>query len=415
MTIRLPCVLMVSDVYFPRVNGVSTSIRTFRADLARAGWNSVLVAPRYPGAGGAAEGDDLVRVPSRYLPFDPEDRLMRARAALAACGRFAGRFDAVHIQTPFVAHRVGLAAARRAGCGTVETYHTLFEQYFHHYLRFAPRAVLQRAARLLSRRQCNAVDRVVAPSAEMATVLRGYGVETPIEVIPTGLDLAEFEGGDGARFRAEHGIGAARPVMLHVGRVAFEKNIGFIVEVLERVRLEIADVLLVIAGEGPALPGLRREIEARGLAGHVLFVGYLDRRRALLDCYRSANVLVFASRTETQGLVPLEAMGVGTPVVSTAVLGTRAIVEPERGAIAAAEEVGAFARAVMRVLADRALQASMGRTARVYVAEQWSSRAMAERLARVYEALAASARPPARASGSSPAARRGRERVNASR
>ncbi len=411
MSTRLPCVLMVSDVYFPRVNGVSTSIRTFRSDLRRAGWASLLVAPRYPAAAGSGgDEEDVVRVASRYLPFDPEDRLMSGAAALGVCSRLAGGFDVVHIQTPFVAHGVGLALARRAGCGTVETYHTFFEQYFHHYLRFAPRWLLQGAARALSRRQCNAVDRVIAPSAEMEAVLRGYGVATPINVVPTGLDLAEFEAGDGARFRAAHGIDAARPVMLHVGRVAFEKNIGFIVDVIDRVRGEIADVLLVVAGEGPALPGLRREVEARGLADHVLFVGYLDRRRALLDCYRSANVLVFASRTETQGLVPLEAMAVGTPVVSTAVLGTRSIVGPERGAIAAPERVDAFADAVQRVLADAPLQASMGRTARAYVAEQWSSRAMAARLARVYEALMASA------SGASlGSTRRGRERVNASR
>lgn len=409
-------VLMISDVYFPRVNGVSTSIRSFRADLARAACESVLVAPRYPA--GWDDEPDVVRVRSRYLPFDPEDRLMSASAALHAALHQAGRFDVVHIQTPFVAHRVGLAVAARTGCRTVETYHTYFEQYFHHYLDWVPKRALQSLARRLSRRQCDAVDRVVSPSPEMRDVLRGYGISAPIDVIPTGLDLGDFDAGDGARFRAAHGIAPDRPVMLHVGRVAFEKNLGFVVDVLERVRREVPRTLLVIAGEGPALGDLKRRVSARRLAGDVLFVGYLDRRSALLDCYRSANVLVFASNTETQGLVPLEAMAAGTPVVSTAVLGTRAIIGPERGAIRVREDAAEFAAAVARVLRDASLQRAMGREARIYVAEQWSSEAMAARLAGVYEALSApeaTALDTASGTPSARSTRNGRERVNASR
>jgi 1,2-diacylglycerol 3-alpha-glucosyltransferase len=389
-------VLMISDVYFPRVNGVSTSISTFRSDLAQLGCDSVLVAPQYPQNREDEAG--IVRIPSRYVPFDPEDRMMRGRAAARACAGFGPEFDVVHIQTPFVAHKLGLDVARRLGCGTVESYHTYFEQYFHHYVRWMPKPVLQRLARALSRTQCNAVNRVVAPSEAMARVLRGYGVRTPIDIVPTGLDLRAFDTGDGLRFRAERNIPDGRPVMLHVGRVAHEKNIAFVIDVLDHARREVPDVLLVIAGEGPAYRALRRDVARRRLDEHVMFVGYLDRRTALLDCYRAADVLVFASNTETQGLVPLEAMAVGTPVVSTAVLGTAEIVGPGRGAVAVPEDVDAFARAVIDVLRQPALRESLGAQAREYVAECWSSAAMARRLVAIYREVAA-ARPAARADG----------------
>ena len=230
---RLPRVLMLSDVYFPRVNGVSTSIQTFRNALEALGCETLLVAPEYPG-----ERDDepgITRVPARQVPFDPEDRLMSRRHLERACASVEGRFDLVHIQTPFRAHAAGVRLARRLGVPVVESYHTYFEHYFHHYMPYVPRVWLAFAARALSRHQCNAVDAVIAPSRQMADALAAYGIRTEIRVIPTGLDLERFRGGDGARFRARFGIAPDRPLMLTVSRVAFEKNIVFLIDVLDRV------------------------------------------------------------------------------------------------------------------------------------------------------------------------------------
>jgi glycosyltransferase involved in cell wall biosynthesis len=375
-------VVLISDVYFPRVNGVSTSIQTFRRDLAELGCDTWLIAPRYPQAW--QDDAQLSRQPSRYLVFDPEDRMMVGSAARRACRELAGRVDAVHIQTPFVAHWVGLKAARDLRVPVLETYHTFFEEYLHHYLPLLPAGVARAFARVVSRRQCNAVDAVIAPSQQLADVLVGYGIERPIKVIPTGLNLAEFEGGDGAAFRARHGIPAERPVMLLVGRVAHEKNIGFLLQVLAEVRHAVPNVLFVIAGEGPALPALRRTVADTGLDANVLFVGYLDRRTALRDCYRAADVFVFASRTETQGLVLLESLALGVPVVSTAVLGTKEVLRDADGAVVVAEDVGAFAAAVIRVLTQPDLRRSLAAAGRGFVAARWSSAEMAKRLLRLY-------------------------------
>jgi glycosyltransferase involved in cell wall biosynthesis len=228
------------------------------------------------------------------------------------------------------------------------------------------------------------VDAVVAPSQQLADVLVGYGIERPITVIPTGLKLAEFDGGDGAAFRARHGIPAERPVMLLVGRVAHEKNIGFLLRVLAQVRTAVPNVLFVIAGEGPALPALRRTVADLGFEGHTLFVGYLDRSSTLRDCYRAANVFVFASRTETQGLVLLESLALGTPVVSTAVLGTKEVLRDADGAIVVAEDVAEFAAAVTKVLTQPELCRSLSAAGRGFVAARWSSVEMAKRLLRLY-------------------------------
>jgi len=375
-------ILMLSDVYFPRVNGVSTSIRTLRRDLDALECASLLVAPQYPEARDDEPG--IARVRSRYLPLDPEDRMPVASELERAALALPGGFDLVHIHTPFVAHRVGLRLARRLGIPAVETCHTFFEEYFHHYAPFLPRALLRAFTRAISRAQCNAVDAVIAPSPQMARALRACGVQSEIRVIPTGVDMTGLSGGDGGRFRARHGISPGRPVALTVGRVAFEKNIDFLVAVLERLRVSVPDVLLVIAGEGQALKALRQRIADRGLADHVRFVGYLERTRELPDCYRSADAFVFASRTETQGLVLLEAMALGVPVVSTAVMGTKSILDGARGAVVVTEDAGQFASAVEQVLRNRDLRTSLGTQAAKHVAAHGSGAAMARRLLDLY-------------------------------
>lgn len=375
-------VLMISDVYFPRVNGVSTSIQTFARELLAKGHQVTLIAPEYHEPW--HEPFEIIRIPSRYLPLDPEDRIMRVRQlrrlrrALVARG-----FDLVHIQTPFIAHYTGLGLARRLGVPVIASYHTFFEQYFDKYVKFVPAAWLRFVARHYSAAQCNDVDGLVVPSHAMLRILRGYGVETPAQVIPTGIELEQFRRGDGAGFRERNGISPERPVLVHVGRIAFEKNIDFLLRVLVAVKAQVPEVLLLVAGEGPARRPLQAMAEQLGLAEQVRFLGYLSRNGPLEDCYSAGDVFIFASRTETQGLVVLEALALGIPVVSTAVMGTREVLVEGRGSLIADEDEADFAAKVVRLLRDPALRRQLGRAAHHY-AEEWSAPALAEQMLSLY-------------------------------
>ena len=381
-------VLYVSDVFFPRINGVSTSIETFRSELLDAGHRVTLIAPHYlANREVVLEANDIYRIPSRPVPRDPEDRLKsyRSTLGLAAELRPLG-IDLVHIHTPFVAHYAGLALAKALGVPRLATYHTYFEEYLGHYLPFLPSSWVRACARHFSRAQCNDMDAVVVPSLAMRDVLEGYGVSQPLTVLPTGIPKDFFRAGDGDRFRAAQGIAPGRPMALFVGRVAFEKNIGFLLEVLGRAKRDIPDLLLVVAGEGPALPSLREEARRLGLEGQVSFVGYLDRQSGLRDCYAAADAFVFASRTETQGLVLLEAMAQGVPVVGLAAMGTRDIISPERGAVAAPDEVDGFASCLVGVLSEPSRHAKLSAQAREFALE-WSAAERAREVADLYRSL----------------------------
>jgi len=380
-------VLFISDVYFPRVNGVSTSIRTFRDDLVKCGVQTTLVAPDYATPQDGPE-PDIVRVPSGRVPGDPEDRRMRWGALKQALRALPGdAFDLVHIHTPFIAHYAGAWFAKRTATPCIATYHTFFEEYLHHYVPALPRSLGRFAAKHFTRSQCRDVAGLIAPSEPMREILQAYGVTTPIHVLPTGLPADRFRAGDGQRFRNLIGLAPDRPLMTYVGRVAHEKNIEFLVKVFAEVRAKVPGTVFVIAGEGPARESLKQLVTRMGLAEDVRFVGYLDRNTALLDCYAAADVFVFASRTETQGLVLLEAMAQGTPVVSTAELGTKFVLKDGAGALVMPERVDEFAVAVARVLEDKGLRAMLAGSGREY-SLTWSSLTMAQRLAEVYRATA---------------------------
>jgi len=381
-------VLMVSDVYFPRINGVSTSIETFTSCLSELDVKVSLIAPSYEKqAASDSESDRVTRIPSRQVPLDPEDRFMSYKKIVQhGASLKRGDFDVVHIQTPFVAHYAGVHLARRLDVPVIATYHTFFEEYLYHYVPALPKSWTRGLARRFSRGQCNTLDGVIVPSTAMRERLGAYGVTVPLHVLPTGIPLARFSSGDGRAFRERHDIPLDAHVCLFVGRVAHEKNIRFLLQAALRARNEMSEIFWLITGEGPALASLKREVAALGLSRNVRFLGYLDRSRELIDCYAAADAFVFSSVTETQGLVLLEAMAMGVPVVALSAMGTADILASRRGAVVPENDPVDFARCLVALFKDKERHARLSAEARVF-AQEWSDIAMARRLKTLYETL----------------------------
>ena len=241
-------ILFISDVYFPRINGVSTSIKTFVNQMQSLGHVVHLIAPEYASINQVNE-EWVKRIPARNIYFDPEDKLMKFGEALKLMPDLEREnYDIVHIHTPFIAHYLGLKIAAKLNVPCVETYHTFFEDYLHHYLPWVPKPLAKGLARMISKQQCNAVDAIVAPSQPMLEVLRNYGVKVKAEVIPTGLQDKSFEKADGQVFREKYDIPLDKSMLLYVGRVAFEKNIAFLLGMTKVLAEERPEVLLVVTG-----------------------------------------------------------------------------------------------------------------------------------------------------------------------
>ena len=381
-------ILMISDVFFPRINGVSTSIQTFRNELQTQGHEVYLIAPLYPVRHDPdfVENDARIfRVPSRRVAFDPEDRMMRYSEVINLADELSKlEIDLIHIHTPFVAHYAGIKLAKGLGVPCIATYHTLFEEYLFHYLPWVPQQLLRFGARRFSTSQCNQVSGVISPSSLIVALLQRYGVKSNIITLPTGINAADFKDGDGEGFRRKLGISPDKKVLVNVSRIAFEKNIGLLLLMFRQLRDRFDNVHMIIAGEGPARKTYMEQAEQLQLSDSISFVGYLNRATELVDCYHAADVFVFASKTETQGLVLLEAMAAGTPVVALAEMGTRDVLKDYQGALITDGSVDDFASKVMTLLSDDALHEELSLSARQY-ALQWDSKRLAGELLDFYQ------------------------------
>ncbi len=379
-------IALVTDTYFPRINGVSTSTRVFGEEFAKMGHEVHVYAPAFPNQIDETDHLKVFRFPSWYLFFDPEDRLAKPWEDRPLIQRFIDtKYDIVHTQTPFTLGGPAVKWARKSGAKVVHTYHTLFAAYVEHYLWFLPKVLSVWYAKNASRRYCNGCDLIITPSSEMKNVLLGYKVTKPIEVIPTGIRLERFEGMDRERFRKLKGYKPEDQVVLFMGRVAEEKNIDFLMRVVHRLKPRLPNLQFLIAGEGAAKKGLEKMADELGMSDYVHFAGYLSKED-WRDCYAGSNLFVFASVTETQGLVVTEAMAAGTPVVAVGELGIKDVMATGRGGLVTRLDEEEFTDAVYRMLTDSALYVQK-KSETLSEALKWSSSAMAKRMVEAYEKL----------------------------
>jgi glycosyltransferase involved in cell wall biosynthesis len=378
-------IALVTDTYFPRINGVSASTRVFFEEFEKLGHEVHLYAPAFPGH--VDENPHIHRFPSMRVFFDPEDRLGRPNQDKELIRQFKEhRFDIVHTQTPFSIGGPAVKWAKESGAKVVHTYHTLFTAYVEYYLPWLPKPIMVWAAKAISRDYCNHCDLIITPSHEMKRVLETYGItHRPIEAIPTGINLARFQNADGARFRRDNGFAPEDQILLFMGRVSGEKNIAFLVRCMTRLASMFPKSKLVIAGEGGGKEGLRKMVRKLGLEKQVVFLGYLSGND-WRDCYASADLFTFASVTETQGLVVTEAMAAGVPVVAVGRMGVKDVMHEQRGGLLTDLDEDEFIEAVRRMLTDKELYA-LKKSETLPEAERWSSSSMAQKMLGAYEKL----------------------------
>ncbi len=309
---------LFTECYHPIRNGVVAAVDALAGTLRARGHEVVYVTPKMPGF--VNESRDVVTVPSMPLPANTAYRLtvpMPSRKRRDAMKRLS----IVHAHSPFVTGWMGVSCARRYGVPLVFTYHTLLEEYVH-YVPIEANAA-RRATGELTRIYANSADAVIVPTRTMAEHLRELGVTRAIDVIPTGIDLAQFGGAARSEaLRAKLGAQPHETLVLSVGRLAREKDMHVVLQAFAR--LPAAGMRLAIAGDGPERERLEHEAERLGIAARTVFAGELARDE-LPAVYAAADAFAFASRSETQGLVLVEAMAAGLPVAAVESAPTREV------------------------------------------------------------------------------------------
>ncbi len=395
-------ICMVTDTFWPRINGISVSVSALTRALRALGHEVYVAALDYedlPTRKRFVDGDrtpleGVIRFPAHSLLFFPEDGLVRflSRAYVRQRARIlALDVDVIHIHTPLT---LGMSATywhRRAPVPLVQPFHTLFEDFMPHYfpLRYLPATIRRGFAHWFSLNTfhwfCNRFDRVIAPSRQVADLLCSYYLRCPVDVIPTGIEIERFQSGDGERIRREWGVVPDEKVLLFTGRVCFEKNVPLLVRALAEILVHEPGARLAIVGQGPAEGALRKLAQELGVAHRGHLAGYRPYTE-MADVYAAADLFLFASQTETQGLVTVEAMASGTPVVAVRGPGTLDVLEHEVGGLLCTPDPVDMAEKALRLLRDPALRARKAAEARAR-AQQFSSRAMARRVLEVYTSV----------------------------
>lgn len=369
-------IALVTDTFLPEINGVTTVLRTMREGLRERGHEVFVVAPRY-GANGAQESD-IFRRGSVAFPLYPAVRLSSPIGGSAA--RALDRFqpDIVHSVTEGPLGGIGRRWAIRHRVPLVTSFHTDFPRYAGRYLgNWAIGPV---------RRYCSWFHRPAmvtqTPSQETARELRSFGLSS-VMVWGRGVDPRHFTPNRRSEIRRQAMGNCTRPVILHVGRLAREKDIAVLVESYRILHGRTGGhVGFEVSGDGPEAGAVR---QALPFARHH---GFLDRDQ-LANLYADSDLFVFPSTTETCGLVALEAMASGLPVIAANQGGVLENLRPEvNGILVAAGDASAFADAAAALLADPSRRIGMAAGARAW-AEGHSWERELDELERVYSEICA--------------------------
>ncbi len=304
-------ILMMTNTYLPHVGGVAHSVVSFTEGLRQRGHRVLVVAPTFSGA--PRREPHVLRVPAiqHFNGSDFSVRLPIPGLLSSSLDRFAP--DVVHAHHPFLMGDTALRAATRRDVPLVFTHHTMYERYTHYVPGHSPR--MARFVVRMATDYANLCDHVLAPSQSICDVLAERHVETPITVLPTGIETKHFANGRGSLARQRYGIPAGAKVVGHVGRLAPEKSPELLTHAVARFLRAPSDRYFLVVGDGPARAVIEAIAAEEGVADRVILAGALCGQ-PLADAYRAMDVFAFTSQTETQGMVLAEAMAAGVPVVA---------------------------------------------------------------------------------------------------
>ena len=380
-----------TESYPPLINGVSTSVQTLTAQLEQAGHRVSVFTSRYPRYQDERAG--VFRYPSVNalvepdyvvpIPFSP--RIARLLPTLG--------LDIVHSQSPFFLGILARRTARALDLPHVATNHTLYTEYAH-YLPLPTVGVTRRLLVRWMHRFYNSCDHVLAPSELTRRVLTdGCGVQIPITVVPTAIPAPPYVLARPAETRQEFGLPPDARILLYVGRLAPEKNLDLLLRAFALVMGKTSDTYLVLAGSGNSRRALENRARVLGIHRRTRFAGFLSRTK-LDPLYQAADVFLFPSKTETQGLAVGEALAAGLPCVVVDAGGAPEAIRNGGDGFLVEDRAEAMAARALALLADPALHRRLAEEARRGAAARVPE-AVGGRIITLYEELIAARKKPA--------------------
>ncbi len=369
-----------TDSYRPYISGVVRSIDTFGKELKKRGHDIYIFCPAYPGA---KKEDKVFRFASFPAPTKKDFSVAIPFSWHILQTVKNLNLDIIHVHSPFLMGHLGEKCARKHKIPLVFTYHTLYDQYAH-YMPFL-RGLTSKIAKRWGINFSNKCDLVITPTTIIKKYLQESGVKTAVVNIPTGLEISDFAQVDKNWLREKYNISKNNVVLIYVGRLGKEKSVEFLVNSFSKIVNKVKKVSLVLVGSGPDEARLKSLAAEFNISSKVIFTGLLAKRE-VFNAYAGSDIFVFASLTETQGIVLLEAKASGLPVVAVAAFGVQEMVEHGKDGFLTSNDEDIFTKQLLSLVQDSQLRRKMSQQARINAA-QFSTEKTTEHLLNAYREL----------------------------
>lgn len=370
---------------------MSVSIEIFRKALENRGHQVFVYTLEVPGY--EDTNPRVFRFKSVRIVKDPEVRQLKPWVGLTPIGHTSEeissvKLDIVHAHTPSSMGILAKKFSKGQKIPIVYTHHADFPETIKFYWK--DRIIFPRIARAYLKWFCNGVDAVIAPSLKIKKVLRRYGVKeaVPIHILPTGLDRSIFKKSIEGRawIRKKLGIASDANVLIYTGRLGPEKNIKFLLKVFRGVKDRVDNAMLMIVGEGPSLRDLKQASKDLDLGKSVIFTGQIPYEE-IHEYYSAANIFIFASFSEAQPLVIIEAMACGLPIVTLDEDSLHGIIEEGvSGFLVKNRSEKDFVNKTVKLLKDDEMYKRFSKSALELVAD-FSREKTAKKLEEIYKSL----------------------------
>jgi len=374
-----------TDTYTPEVNGVVTVIEMMTRELRKDGHEVLIFCPKYPGRD-CNDDDGVHRFPSVKFAFY-EGMRMAIPFSRKAHPLLSG-LDIIHSHDPGSIVLLALWASKRYEIPHIHTYHDLYIEY-RRYLPWVIRPTREMVKRM-SRRFSGRCDAIIAPSEQMRSELQSYGIRSPIYALPFGVDEEDFAREPASEARKTLNL-PTEDLLLYAGRIGKEKNLDFLLRTFRKLHSVRPTARLIIAGDGPYRRALEQYASTLGIEEFITFTGFL-KRRDLIDLYKQITLFVFPSKTDTQGLVVMEAMMAGAAVVAVNVLGPVDVITNGKTGVLVNADEDEFAGVCLGLLQDKEARLTMGAAAKEW-AHSHTARASVRKLLEIYRECAAAQDP----------------------
>lgn len=394
-------IAMFTDAFFPRINGVYISVNSFATQLVNLGHEVCIICPSYEKVKKSYEekielenGKHILvyRLSSHEFVFSKEDRLAKL-TQYPYMKKYLDAFkpDIVHINSEFPVGRLGHLYSKKRKIPMVYTFHTYWETYFKNYATFIPEKITRAIGRSVTIFFLKRANYIICPTHRFEQVVKEYGISRECIILPTGISLKKVSKEDEKAKEVEQKIKNDFPIckdkriLLYVGRVAVEKNLDFLVNVFDEVCKTNDDVCMIFTGGGPSLESLKKTAFKSKNKNLIHFTDYVPRDE-LPYIYQMADIFVFPSLTETQGLVTIEAMTQSLPVVAIGEMGTLDVMQGDNGGFMVQNNLNEFVQKVNLLLSDKNLLEEKRKEAQKY-SEQWSIEQTTNKLLSLYNSI----------------------------